>query len=63
MRTWESDGADAIKWCQEKNIQQLTVKFNPKKGGWSVDQKYCCPKHAPKEILNPRKSKEADSTC
>lgn len=49
----ESDSADAIKFCQEKKITKLVVRFNPKKG-WSTELKYCCPQHQPKQILNKR---------
>lgn len=52
-KTMESDAAKAIKFCQKMKFVKLVVRFNKKKG-WTVDQQYCCPKHAPKEIINPR---------
>lgn len=53
LRTMESDASDAIRFCQEKRMIKLVVRYNPKKG-WSVDHKYCCPKHQPTEILDKR---------
>lgn len=46
----ELDAAKAIRFCQKMKLKKLVVRYNPKKG-WSVDQAYCCQKHAPKEIL------------
>lgn len=51
-RTMESDSANAIKYCIENKLIKLVVRFNKKTGGWEVDQKYCCPQHTPKLILN-----------
>ena len=51
-RTMESDASDAIRYCQEHRFKELKIIFIPKQG-WQVSQKYCCPDHQPKEILNP----------
>lgn len=49
----ESDASDAIKFCQDKKITKLMVKYKPKKG-WSSNVQYCCQEHTPEEILNER---------
>lgn len=46
----EGHASEAIKFCQDRKITDLKVKFIKTKG-WNVNPKYCCVKHQPSQIL------------
>lgn len=46
----EGQASEAIKFCQDRKITDLKVKFVKTKG-WNVNPKYCCVKHQPQQIL------------